>query len=95
MCEVGRDLDLAQKTFCANGCCQVRIRNLDRDLAVVLQVPGRVDRSYPTAADLTLDGVAVARGCLQSFEVGVQEREPSCEETARSSPPSRPETKMR
>ena len=40
----------------------MRVQHLDRDLAVVLQILGQVDRSHASAAQLTHEAVAVAEG---------------------------------
>jgi hypothetical protein len=37
------------------------MQDLDGDLALVLQVFGKIDRGHPAAADLRLDGVTVRK----------------------------------
>jgi hypothetical protein len=43
------------------------VKNLDRDLAVVLQVFGQVDRGHAATADFTRDGVAIGEGGPESL----------------------------
>ncbi len=42
--------------------------NFDRDLAVVLEVLGKVNRRHPAGAYLALDGVAVGKSIAQTLE---------------------------
>ena len=66
--ELGRDLDLAQEPVGPEGGGELRVQDLDRDLAAVLQVLGQEDRGHAAAADLRLDGVAVGKGRLQALK---------------------------
>ena len=58
MTEVGGRLDLGQEAFGSDHGGQLRLQNLQRDLALVLEVVGQVDRGHATLTKLTLDGVA-------------------------------------
>ena len=55
-------LDLAQEPLGADDGGQLGPENLDRDLAVVLQVLGQIDRGHAALAELALDAVAAAEG---------------------------------
>jgi hypothetical protein len=66
--ELGRDLDLAEKALSAERGGEVFAQDLNRDLAVVLQVMGQVDGGHATAAELTLDAVAIGQRTAQSLE---------------------------
>ena len=70
MLEVGRDLDLAEETLRTDGRREFRAEDFDRDLAVMLQVPGEIDRRHPTSTDSPLDGVAVGEGGGEAVDVG-------------------------
>ena len=59
MLQVGGGLDLGQEAVGADHGGQLRPQHLHRDLAVVLEVVGEVDRRHPARAELALDGVAV------------------------------------
>ena len=64
------DLDFTQKTICANGAGQLRPKNLYRDVSVVLQIPGQIDRRHPSAAELTLERVAIReRGAQGGIDI--------------------------
>ncbi len=68
MVEAGRGFDLAQKAVRTQGRRKLGLQNLDSDRAMVLEVCGEVDCCHPTAAELALDRVTVAKGGLQSGE---------------------------
>ncbi len=61
MLQVGGDLDLGQESLGAEHRGQLRPQHLDRDLAVVLQVLGEIDRGHAALAQLPLDAVAVGQ----------------------------------
>ena len=63
--EVGSRLDLGYETVGTDNRSQLRPQDLQRDLALVLEVIGQVDRRHAPFAQLTLDGVT-------AFESGVQ-----------------------
>ena len=48
--EVGRRLDLGQEAFGPNDCGQLGLENLQRDLTLVLEVVGHVDRRHSAFA---------------------------------------------
>ena len=45
---------------------QLRLQHLERDLALVLQVVGQVDRGHPALAELALDAIAALEGRVQA-----------------------------
>ena len=59
-------VDLSQEPFSSYYCGQLRLQHLECDLALVLEVVGKVDRSHPALTDLTLDAVAALEGCVQA-----------------------------
>ena len=65
--EARRDLDLAEKPLRAERGGQLGPEDLYRDLAVVLEVLGKIDRCHPAAADLTPDGIAVGESGSQTL----------------------------
>ena len=58
MAEPGGDLDLAQEALGAERGRQLGVEDLERDLAVVPEVLGEVDRGHPAAAELALERIA-------------------------------------
>jgi len=60
--ETGGGLDLLDEAVATEDGGQLGLEDLDRDLAVVLQVFGEVDRGHAARADLMLDAVAVLEG---------------------------------
>src|SRR5678815_5587471 len=57
MAQLRGDPDLAQEAIDADGTGQLGMENLDRDLALVTEVPGEPDGRHAPAADLLLDRV--------------------------------------
>ena len=55
-------LDLLDEPLGAEHGGELGLQDLDRDLAVVLEVLGQVDRGHPALAELALDPVAVGEG---------------------------------
>ena len=47
---------------------EVGPQDLDRHLAVVLEVLGQVDSGHPAATKLLLDSVPVCEGCFEALE---------------------------
>ena len=66
--KTGYRFDLTQEAVRTNSCGQLRVQDLDRDLAVVLQVLGEEDGRHPAAAELGFDGIPVGEGGLQALE---------------------------
>ncbi len=62
MVEVGRDLDLVQETLGAYGGCEFGTEDLNRDLAIVFHVVGKVDGRHAAGTEFALDGVAASEG---------------------------------
>ena len=59
MVEPGGDLDLGQEPLDAEHGAELGAEHLERDLAVVLEVGGEVDRGHAAGAELALDPVAL------------------------------------
>ena len=55
MLEIRRDLDLGEKPLDAEHRAEVRLEDLERDVAVVAQIAREVDGRHAARADLTLD----------------------------------------
>ena len=66
--QVGRGLDLSQEAFGPHYRCEFGFQDLERHLALVLEVIGQVDRRHPAFAKLTLDGIAAFEGCVQASD---------------------------
>ena len=64
--EVGGELDLGQEPLGADHGRELRAQQLERDLAVVLQVLREVHRRHAAGADLTFDPVAVGERYLEA-----------------------------
>ena len=48
--QVGGRLDLGQEAFGSDDCCEFWLQDLQRDLALVLEVIGQVDRRHAALA---------------------------------------------
>ena len=57
--QLGGDLDLVEKSIGADHRREFGTKDFDGHVAVVLDVPGEIDRGHATGAEFTLDGVAV------------------------------------
>src|SRR4029077_387307 len=68
MREFRRDLDFAQESLRLDGLGDIRLHDLQRDLAVVFLVLGEVDDRVAAAAELALDRVAAGEGGPQPLE---------------------------
>ena len=68
MLELGDDVDLAEEPLGAQRRGELGPQDLERDLAVVLEVVGEVDGGHAALAELALDAVAAAEGGTQSFQ---------------------------
>ena len=62
MVELGGDSHFAQEPLAADDGAQVGAKNLERHLALVLQIAREVDGRHAAGADLAFDGVAVSEG---------------------------------
>src|SRR5215211_1275155 len=71
MLEISGGLDLREKPFGTDDRGELRTQNLDRNLAVVLQVQGEVYSRHATLADLAVDTVTLG-------ECGLQANGPEC-----------------
>src|SRR5205814_10386689 len=68
MLEIGRDLDLAQKTLDADDRAELGVQHLERDVARVTDVAREIHRRHATAADLAINGVAAGKRRIQLSE---------------------------
>ena len=66
MVEVGRGLDLAQEAVWTQRRGQLRPQDLDRNLTVVLQVLGQIDRGHPAGAEFAFDTVAILQSSCEA-----------------------------
>jgi len=66
MLEVGRRLDLGEEPLGSDHRSEFGLQNLQRDLPLVLQVVGQVDRGHTTLTEFSLDVVAAFQGCVQA-----------------------------
>ena len=62
MIEFGGEVDLGEKPSPAQHGGQLRAEHLERDVAVVLEVVGQVDRGHAALAELVVEPVAVLKG---------------------------------
>jgi hypothetical protein len=65
--ERGRRLDLGQEALAPDHRGELRLEDLERDLALVLEVLGEVDGGHPTLAEPLLDAVAAVQGRREAF----------------------------
>ena len=65
MLQPRRRADLGQEPFGAQCGAEIRMQDLDRDVAVVPQVVREIDRRHAARAELALDAVAVGEGELE------------------------------
>jgi hypothetical protein len=65
MLELGSEFDFALKAIGTDGRGEVRVEDLDGDIAVVLKVLGQEDCGHAAAAELAFDGVPVAEGAAE------------------------------
>ena len=73
MLEPGGEPDLPLEPAGADGRGHLREQYLQRDGAVVLQVPGEVDDGHPAATELALEGIPIR-------ERGPKRRQSVCQE---------------
>ena len=66
--EAGSDVDLAQEALATKHRAQFGAQQLEGHLSEVLEILGEVDGGHATAADLTIDGVAIGQGCLEAVQ---------------------------
>ena len=78
MLQVGGGLDLLEEPVGAHQGGEVRVQHLDRDLAIVLEVVGQIDRGHPAGTQLALDAVAAGEGAAASrADVSITASSPS------------------
>jgi hypothetical protein len=66
MLQPGGDLDLTQEPVSSERRRQIGPQHLHRHPAVVLEITGEIHRGHAAAADLSLDGISLGQGGLQS-----------------------------
>jgi len=66
--EICRDTDFVQEPFRTECSRHFGLQDLERDLAVVLEVLCQIDRSHPTGPEFPLDAVAVGQGGGEAWE---------------------------
>ena len=71
MREAGGDLDLAQEPLRAKRVGEFWFQHLDRDVALVADVLGEVDRRHTAAAQLTLNAVPIGKGRGEAIKLVV------------------------
>jgi hypothetical protein len=62
------DLDLVQEPVSSECGRQLRLKNLESYLAMVLQVLCEENDSHSATPDLAFDGVAVGKCCFETFQ---------------------------
>ena len=76
MLQVGRRLDLGEEPLGAHDGGQLGLEHLERDLPLVPEVFGQVDRGHAALAELALDAVAALEGRVQAGD-GIGHGRPS------------------
>ena len=71
MREAGGELDLPEESILAQGCGQLRVEHLDRDLTTVLRIVGQIDGRHPAATDLAQHAIAIAQRRRQLFQLSI------------------------
>ncbi len=69
MLQLRREPNFPQKAVTAQCRRNLRPHDLDRDLAVVLEIVRQIDSRHATAADLAIDRVAVGKGGLEVLKL--------------------------
>jgi len=64
--QVGRRLDLGQETLGTDDRSEFRLQHLERDLPLVPEIVGQVDRRHPALAELELDAIAPFEGSVEA-----------------------------
>jgi hypothetical protein len=62
MLELCSDLDLAEESVWAERNGQLGAQHLYRNLAMMPEVLGQIDRGHPSASDLALNAITVCEG---------------------------------
>ena len=79
MVQARRDRDLAEEAFAGERPGEVGVKDLDGDVAVVLEVAGEVDRGHPARPELALDPVAAGQRRRETYGVGAHRGAPGHE----------------
>ncbi len=64
MLQTGCDGNFPEKALRAECDPELMAQELESDQAIMLQIAGEVNDGHPTAAQLALQAIAVAEGCL-------------------------------
>lgn len=67
MLEIRRDLDLGQKAIGSEHGTQFRIQNLERDLPIMLEIAGQINRGHTAGADQMIDSISGAQRIGELF----------------------------
>src|SRR6476469_5376231 len=68
MLQAAGDADLAEEPIGPKRAAELGPHHLQRDRPTVLEIPSEVDRGPAPATELSLDGVAVGQGGLETLE---------------------------
>ena len=63
MLQVGRRPDFGEEALTSDHSRELRPEDFERDLTVVTQVPGEIDRGHTATPELALDVVAFCQCC--------------------------------
>jgi hypothetical protein len=66
--KAGRRVDLAEEAPWTKCCSELRAQDLERDRSVVVDIVSEIDRSHPTAPELSLYEVAAGQSVLKAFQ---------------------------
>ena len=68
MVELGGDLDFAEEPLGADDGGEFRAQDFDRDVTVVLKVPGEIDDGHTARTEFFLNSIAVGEGGFEAVE---------------------------
>src|SRR5713101_7853449 len=68
MLQSSGDLNFPQEALRAQSCGKLRAEDLHGYCAIVLEIPGKVDRGHPATTKLTFNSVVLGKGGLQAIE---------------------------
>jgi hypothetical protein len=61
-------LDLREEPLGADDRAELGIEKLERDVAVMPDVAGEIDRCHSSGADLTLDSIPIGQSCTKVLD---------------------------
>ena len=68
MLKLGSRVNLGEEALAAQGRAEIGVQDLDRHIAVVLEVMSEIDRGHATRAEFALDAIAITESCREAFE---------------------------